>query len=941
MTAPGDLPTRVTSFVGRHTTVVTVAQRLANDRLVTLCGPGGCGKTRLALEIARQVVADRDREAFFVDLSGLSDPRLVPSAVLGALELREVAGEDPVVTIAGRLADRELLLLLDNCEHLVAACGVLVTALLANCPAVRVLATSREPLAVPGEALVAVGGLSLPERLQAGSAGWLERSEAGKLFIERARLARADFCVDDAGAPAIARICERLDGIPLAMELAAARTRLMSVSAIAHGLSDRFRLLVGTGRGEPRRQQSMLASIEWSCGLLKEDERAFLHRLSVFASGFTLAGAGAICCDDSVEQKQALRLLTSLVDKSLVQVQPEADRFRLHETMRAYVGAALEAEGRTALVRDRHLDYFTQFATQMLAMYWTNEVSVATRAIKPEIDNLRAALDWSIESKEFDAGARLVWASAQFFSNLGLWAESLRRCERLLKGELDPKRRAEVLFYAAIFSCASDPESSLRFASELTKLGRASGDERALAFGLSAIAAGQSVTEPQLAIAAADEGIPIARRAARFLVMQTLCCKSDAYRAIGRVGDAISVAEQAVEVAGEPHATLYARATLSLADVHAGRLGEALDHAGDVLALGIELSEPLFVMLGEIVRGQVHMYRGEPSAAEAFDHAHAAAEALGDGGTLGMVEFFQGDLKWRQGHLSAAYDLLEGASAKGESMGQYWAGNCRALLAELALRMEDLQAARRHLTAASGQGPNGARAWEGVLLATGARFARIEGQPRRSHGLACEGLGAAFRDGALLLTIELLELVALTNSDLGHNADAARLLGAADVERERTGYVRSVPALDEIASVLVCLKTAVGPEEFADLRSEGRRLQFVKAIAYACRGRGRHVRAASGWESLTPTERRVVVLVAEHLDNAEIARQLFVSTATVKSHLTRVFAKLSVSGRRELAKAAAQHGWDRLGPAAPPPEQSAASSSHAAAIERPPDGSHR
>jgi predicted ATPase/DNA-binding CsgD family transcriptional regulator len=920
MTAPGDLPTPVTSFVGRHTTVVTIAQRLANDRLVTLFGPGGCGKTRLALEIARQVVAHRDREAFFVDLSGLSDPRLVPSAVLAALGLREVAGDDPVVTIAGRLAELKPLLLLDNCEHMVTACGALVSALLANCRAAALLATSREPLAVAGEALVAVGGLSLPERLQAGSEGWLERSEAGKLFIERARLARADFRVGDTGADAIARICERLDGIPLALELAAARTRLMSVSAIADGLSDQFRLLVGAERSEPRRHESMLASIEWSHGLLKEDERAFLRRLSVFASGFTLLAAEAVCCDDRIEREQALRLLTSLVDKSLVQVQPEADRFRLHETMRAYTGAALEGEGLAAVVRDRHLDYFTQFATRMLAMYWTNEVSAATRAMKPEIDNLRAALDWSIESRQFDAGARLTWASAQFFSNLGLWAESLRRCQRLLEGDLDPKHRAEVLFHAAIISNASDPESSLHLASEVAELGRAIGDDRALALGLNAIAAGQSVTHPEVAIAAADEGIPASRKAAQFLVMPTLCYKSDACRSLGRLGEAISLADQAVEAADEPHARLYAKATLALAGVHAGRLGQALEHAGDVLVLGTELSEPLFVMLGEIVSGQVHMYRGGPSAAEAFEHAHAAAEALGDEGTLGMVEFLQGDLKWRQGHALAAYDLLEGASAKGESMGQYWTGNCRARLAELALRIEDPQAARRHLTAASGRGPNGARAWDGVLLATNARFARIEGQPRRSQGLACEGLGAAFRDGALLLAVELLELVAITTSDLGHNAEAVRLLGAADVERERTGYVRSVPALDEIASVLVCLKTALGPEEFADLRGEGRRLKFVEAIAYACRGRGRHVRAASGWESLTPTEQRVVVLVAEHLDNAEIAEQLFVSTATVKSHLTRVFAKLSVSGRRELAKEAAQRGWDRLGTAAPPPE---------------------
>ena len=306
------------------------------------------------------------------------------------------------------------------------------------------------------------------------------------------------------------------------------------------------------------------------------------------------------------------------------------------------------------------------------------------------------------------------------------------------------------------------------------------------------------------------------------------------------------------------------------------------------MALGTELSEPLFVMLGEIVRGQVHMYQGEPSAAEAFDHADGAAEALGDGGTLGMVEFFQGDLKWRQGHLSAAYDLLEGANAKGESMGQYWAGNCRALLAELALQgMEDLQAARRHLTAASGQGPNGACAWEGVLLATGARFAQGEGLVGRSHGLACEGLGAAFRDGALLLTIELLELVAITNSDLGHNARRGTPFGSCGrrTRKDRVRSDRSTQASDEIASVLVCLENCrrTGGNLLISAARAGR-LQFVEAIAYACRGRGRLTFVpCPGWRaSPRPSRLGRAPGVAEHLDNVwEIAQQLiFVSTAT-------------------------------------------------------------
>jgi DNA-binding CsgD family transcriptional regulator len=589
------------------------------------------------------------------------------------------------------------------------------------------------------------------------------------------------------------------------------------------------------------------------------------------------------------------------VDKSLVQAQPESDRFRLHETMRAYMGAALDAEGLTAVVRDRRLDYFTQFATKMLATYWAHSVTSATCGLEPDIDNLRTALDWSIESKQFNAGAKLIWASGQFFSNLGLLAENVRRCERLLSGDLDTIRRAEVLHYAAICSSGSDPPSSLRFASELTELGRSVGDERTLAFGLSAVAATQMFTAPEAAIAAADEAIPIATKAAQFLVMPTLCYKSAACRWLGRLGDALCFAEQAVRAAGEPHARLFARATVALAAVHVGRLADALEHAGAALELGTDLSDPLFVMLGEIIRGQVYTYQGEAGAAEAFERAHAAAEVLGDVRTLAMIEAYHGDLKARQGQLGAGYDLLEAATAKGEAIGQYWTGNSRALLAALSLKSGDLAAARRHIASASGHDRSSSRAWEGALLGAEARLARAEGELRHSHGLACDGLEIAFSNRALLLGIDLLELVAMTKSELGRSAEAARLLGAAELQRDRTGYARSVLANEELAPVQKEIQRTLGREAGQVARADGYALTFEDAVRYAGRGRGRHARAVFGWDSLTPTERRVAALVAERLTNAEIAQQLFVSTATVKSHLTRVFAKLGVSGRRELA----------------------------------------
>ena len=265
-----------------------------------MVGPGGCGKTRLAIEVGRSVTDHRPDGVFFVDLSGLSDPGLVPGAVLRALGLRAAPGRDPVGVLVTQLSERDVLLVLDNCEHLVDACASLADALVRGCPRIWVLATSRERLGVTGEVIVPVGGLELPDRDQRGREDWLENSEAGRLFIDRAMKARPGFVLDDSGVAAVAQICERLDGIPLALELAAARARLMSVHAIAEGLSDRFRLLVGSERAGPPRQRTLLASIEWSCALLKEDERALLRRLSVFASGFTLAAAEAVCAGGEI-----------------------------------------------------------------------------------------------------------------------------------------------------------------------------------------------------------------------------------------------------------------------------------------------------------------------------------------------------------------------------------------------------------------------------------------------------------------------------------------------------------------------------------------------------------------------------------------------------------------------------------------------------------------
>ena len=310
----GELPGQLTSFIGRASTLDVTRQLLAEHRLVSLVGPGGCGKTRMAIEVAREAQAS-PCAVRFVDLSALSSPGLVAGAVASALGLRELPGKEPLAGLAEQLSDQGLLVLLDNCEHLVGACAELADVLLRYCPGLRMLATSRERLGVPGEAVVTVGGLDLPEPSPLGPVCGVERSEAGRLFVERARAARPGLTVSEDEAFAIAGICERLDGIPLALELAAARANMLSVGAILERLSDRFGLLRGTGRTGPPRQQSLLASIEWSCDLLSDKERGLLYCLSVFASGFSLAAAEAVCAGGEVDREEVFGLVASLVEK--------------------------------------------------------------------------------------------------------------------------------------------------------------------------------------------------------------------------------------------------------------------------------------------------------------------------------------------------------------------------------------------------------------------------------------------------------------------------------------------------------------------------------------------------------------------------------------------------------------------------------------------------
>ena len=440
---PNNLPVQVTSFIGREKEIEAVETLLSKTRLLTLTGSGGCGKTRLGLQVAADVLENYPDGVWLIELAPLADPALVPQAVAQALNVSEEPGKPLLPTLVAALKAKRLLLVLDNCEHVLDACSRLVDALLRACPGVGVLASSREGLGIAGETVYRVPSLSLPDPKQTATPASLNLYEAVRLFVDRARAALPGFVVTNANAPALASVCHRLDGIPLAIELAAARVRSLSVEEINNKLDNRFRLLTGGSRTALPRQQALRALIDWSFDLLNAQEKMLLCRLSVFAGGWTLqaaeaVGVGESLTGESIEDWEILDLLTSLVDKSLVlaQTQRETTRYGLLETVRQYVRDRLTESGESLVVRTRHANYFLTLAEEVKPKMRGMEQVQWMGVLEEEHDNLRQALAWYAEdAQDAEAGGkglRLAAALFELWKTHGHLSEGRERLHTLL-----------------------------------------------------------------------------------------------------------------------------------------------------------------------------------------------------------------------------------------------------------------------------------------------------------------------------------------------------------------------------------------------------------------------------------------------------------------------------------------------------------------------------
>jgi predicted ATPase/class 3 adenylate cyclase len=489
---PNNLPRMLTSFVGRDAEVAEITALVENNPLVTLVGSGGVGKTRTSLQVAANMLDGSGDGVWLIELAPLSSGDYIPSTVAQALGLKLDAEGDSVENLAVALKSKHMLLIFDNCEHLVEAAARVVGAILHRAPKIKVLASSRQGLGLKGEETYRMPSLDIPPEDATGHlvAGDAMRSAAVSLFVERALSADKKFKLSDENAPIVVDICRRLDGIPLAIELAASRVKMLSPRQLRDRLDERFRVLTGGNRDELPRQQTLRAMIDWSHDLLDDRERMLFRRLGIFVNGFSLEGAVAVGSGEDLDEIDVFDVLASLVDKSLVLAESDGDslRYRLLESTRAYALEKLSDAGERDAIASRHLEYLRdRFVELWEQMDRTGRMGDLTRALVAELDDIRAALDGALAREEMVKGGELLAATEYAMSRLGLDNETGARCEAFLFAlGNDELRLRSRLGMALAFSL--DGLSRMKEAGEAAAraldLARVSGDGLGLAHAL-------------------------------------------------------------------------------------------------------------------------------------------------------------------------------------------------------------------------------------------------------------------------------------------------------------------------------------------------------------------------------------------------------------------------------------------------------------------------
>ncbi len=903
-----NLPTQLTPFIGREAELAQLHSLLDDTRLLTVTGSGGCGKTRLALEAATDRVERHRDGIWYVELAPLGETSSVVAALAAVLNVRDAAGGSLLDALVSRLVDQHALVVIDNCEHLLDECTVLVEALLRGCPPLQIMTTSRQPLNVPGEVTWRVPSLRSPHADDAITVESLEQFDAVRLFIDRAVRARPNFTVDNDNAPHVAKICGQLDGIPLAIELAAARVRSLSVARIAEGLDDRFRLLRGGSTTLLPRQQTLYESIEWSHQLLDEDERVLLRRLARFSGGFDLDAAEAVCSFDPLDEYAVLDLLGSLVDRSLVVLDDEgpADRYRLLESIKQFARTRLDDSGETTAVLDRHLEHFAALARRLAPDLATGAQRDARPVLAREAENLRVALEHAAGHDDLERLATLAFDLTLFWHQTAGFAQGdhwLAQAAARLAGSDSPAlsrllwARGYLNFYFGNFDEAYD-------------------------FATEGLAAGERVGEPLGTARCLDLQADVVQLSTPMVAAQTL-----------------EVAREQAEATGDDWGAADIIQKLGYSYLYVNRFDEARRWLDVVADGGFNGNNPFFVAWHYNALTCMHRRSGAPDWADDAARAVEAADECGEPLTIGWAVAYLAEQRLRTGDVGGAVALLtrrraelvaRGASAVPLSFidmvlvkaAASWGGDwdaadalapLLALYADEAIAVgeewelediviSDLMRHRDPTVAIARMAELALQLEDPCFSGLASMFDAIHALQSGDPARAADGVRRALVEwqgrGYVIHEVQALDVLAWASAAGGDATTAGRLHGVAAREREDRGWATS---LAEAHWHAAAADHATDAEAFASgvASADGQTLE--EAITWALRSRGSRLRPDSGWPSLTPTELEVVKLVGDGLSNPEVAERLFMSRSTVKTHLNHVFTKLGVSTRAELA----------------------------------------
>lgn len=923
------LPSSLSSFIGRDAEVAEVGILLRRHRLVTVTGPGGAGKSRLTQQLVSKFLGRHGDGAWWVELADLTDPELLSARVALSAGVHPELGASQRADLVSRLASHSGLLVLDNCEHLAPSVADLTAALLAAGRELRVLTTSRRPLGLDGEVVWCIPPLSLPPEggHRTDTEDDLHQYASTHLFLERARAARPGFTVDGETASHIARLCQHLDGMPLALELAAARVRSLEVRRIREELDHAIDLLsAGRARRVPR-HRTMRASIAWSEGLLTPEERVVFRRLAVFAAGFTLEDALPVVSGTDFADYRAVEALDGLVAQSLVTFDdacPGPARYRLLEVVRQHAAVRLRQAGEEANLRCRHAEQYAFRAGQLgscLAHGWDDR---AFAWLAGDVGNLEVALRFLCDRGALAQAAGLLWDTQ------GIWglvrpavAGRAVKCLLLHGDVLDAGVLARLhVAWSVVQADAGAMVAALETAERALPLAQEAKDWLAFARARVYRAAIRSAADPV--------------RAEEELTLAVQGCVSAGDRAgseFGRfwLGACVTVFQGATSrgmrlLAGQlddtaasahPVHTAGINALLAEALVERGELPAALEHAhatdeqvdrvAALLGSGAARFRAMSVpgSVAALVRGYAAILRDEQPLA-GTDLVASSVRSAADGYAVAayFYRFLSGLDRLRRDEGKHALDDFAAAEPLAAAAGGWFSANTRIVGAFAALSASDPDAATAWLAHVKADELS-APMLRARLRVVQANVALHRGDPDTAERLAHLELESAAAEELALETAQLLEVLARVAVAAQSPGEAVRLAGAATRLRLRKGLVTGPPAhLTPVQRDLATARVTLGARAFDEAWREGDRLPPQEAVAYVRRARGERRRPSFGWDSLTPTEWEVVELVASGLTNPQIGGRLLMSRETVKTHLRHVFAKLDVHSRAELAAGA-------------------------------------